>query len=113
MKTTWNQEEAINLCIAIEHVIPKSGCHVALTGGNLYRHGERQDLDLVIYRIRQSKKIDMELLFAELGGLGIAKVSGFGWCHKCEYEGKKIDLFFPEEKAVGSSAKSGGSEEPI
>ncbi len=42
----WTQEEAIELCRIIEDICPQAGCHVALTGGCLYKDGERKDLDI-------------------------------------------------------------------
>lgn len=39
----WTQKEAIELCVKIEAICPKYGCHVALTGGLLYKEGERKD----------------------------------------------------------------------
>lgn len=94
----WSQADAIALCIRIEAVCPDCGCHVALTGGTLYNTGLRKDCDILFYRIRQWDCIDEERLFAALESIGIFKKSGFGWCHKAEYEGKAIDIFFPEEQ---------------
>lgn len=93
----WQQAEAIDLCRQIEALAPNYGCHVALTGGLLYKDGPRKDADILLYRIRQSPAIDADGLFAALEALGITKISGFGWCHKAEWRGKKIDFFFPEE----------------
>jgi hypothetical protein len=95
----WTQLEAIELCARIERQAPKAGCHVALTGGCLYKDGERKDLDILFYRIRQWDQIDKETLFGILEeDFGIVVTSGFGWCHKSQTkEGKKLDLFFPEE----------------
>lgn len=92
----WTQREAIELCVAIESVCPPCGCHVALTGGALYKDGLRKDCDILFYRIRQSA-IDPDCLWSELAKIGIKWLSGFGWVHKAEYNGKKIDVFFPEE----------------
>jgi hypothetical protein len=93
----WTQSQAIELCRLIEGICPKFGCHVALTGGCLYRDGERKDLDVLFYRIRQTPEIDHDGLFAALAEIGIEKTGGFGWCHKATFEGRKIDCFFPEE----------------
>lgn len=93
----WNQAEAVELCRKIEAICPPFGCHVALTGGALYKDGDRKDLDILFYRIRQTPSIDTEGLFAALEGIGVNKVSGFGWCHKAVMGEKKIDCFFPEE----------------
>jgi len=83
---------------------PVAGCHVALTGGCLYKTGERKDLDLVFYRIRQVKDIDYPRLWRALNALGISNISGFGWRFVGNYKGKPIDLLFPEEK-VGDYIK--------
>lgn len=92
----WTQEEAIELCKKIEEVCPQYGCHVALTGGLLYKEGERKDCDILFYRIRQQAQIDVDGLYGALARLGICYLSGYGWCHKFTYNGKNIDCFFPE-----------------
>lgn len=92
----WNRDEALSLCYAIEQICPPFGCHVALTGGLLYKAGQRKDADILFYRIRQINAIDLDGLFAALVEIGVNKTSGFGWVHKAEYGGKKIDFFFPE-----------------
>ncbi len=94
---TWNQSEAVEVCRKIEAICPAFGCHVALTGGALYKDGERKDLDILFYRIRQAPDIDMAGLWTALSEIGVEKVSGFGWCHKAVMGEKKIDCFFPEE----------------
>lgn len=95
---SWTLGEAVILIRDIERICPAFGCHVALTGGVLYKNGERKDLDILIYRIRQRDKIDVEGLFKALDEqLRIKKVSGFGWCFKLTRDGKRIDLFDPEE----------------
>lgn len=96
--TSWTQEEAIALCKLVEHLCVPSGCHVALTGGLLYKNGPRKDCDLLFYRIRQIDEIDMDLLWDTLKLGGIEKLSGFGWCYKATFNGKKLDIFFPEEQ---------------
>ena len=93
----WTQEQAIRLCREIEEICPVFGCHVALTGGTLYRDGERKDCDILFYRIRQAPGIDARGLFDALSTIGVMKTTGFGWCVKATYEGRAIDCFFPEE----------------
>lgn len=94
----WEQWDAIRLCAEIERVCPKFGCHVALTGGLLYKDGPRKDLDILFYRIRQCPRIDMEGLWGALKPLGLEVISGFGWCYKAHIGNKPIDCFFPEEQ---------------
>jgi hypothetical protein len=95
--TDWTLADARQLCEAIEKVCTPSGCHVALTGGVLYKDGPRKDLDLLFYRVRQLPQIDRPALFAALDGIGLKKLYGFGWCYKAVYQGKRVDLFFPDQ----------------
>ena len=100
----WTQPEAIELCRLVELVCPQFGCHVALTGGVLYKDGPRKDCDLLFYRIRQRKDIDLKGLWRALGILGVNKHSGFGWCYKALYRGKPVDCFFPEGGNEGANS---------
>ena len=93
----WTQQEAIDLCIKLERIAPAFGAHVALTGGLLYKAGQRKDCDILIYRIRQVEAIDVEGLFAAVKSIGVIQTGGRGWCYKAEFEGKPIDFFFPED----------------
>jgi hypothetical protein len=95
----WTQEEAIELCKIIEDICPRAGCHVALTGGCLYKDGERKDLDILFYSIRQTNGVEetKPQLLALLPSISQFKiVRDFGWCCKATYKGKSIDMFFPE-----------------
>lgn len=94
----WTQQEAIALCGKIEAVCPAFGCHVALTGGLLYKDGKRKDADILFYRIRQVDEIDIDGLFEALSEIGVKLDRGFGWCFKATFDGKPIDCFFPEEQ---------------
>jgi hypothetical protein len=89
---------ALIICREIEEIAPNFGCHVALTGGCLYKDGKRKDLDILFYRIRQVKEIDKEGLFKALEKLGMSDISGFGWLHKAKHGIHSIDMFFPEEQ---------------
>lgn len=102
-KNVWIQDAAIELCRKVEAVCPAFGCHVALTGGLLYKNGSRKDADLLFYRIRQQKEIDMTGLWKILEHTGLKKLGGWGWCYKAEYEGKPVDCFFPEASGSGTS----------
>lgn len=94
----WDLASAVALCIKIEAIAPKHGCHVALTGGCLYKDGQRKDLDVLFYRVRQVPIINQKALFAELEAtLGMTPITGKLWCYKTTHEGKNIDMFFPEE----------------
>lgn len=93
----WSRDLALELCRILERVAPAHGAHIGLTGGLLYKDGPRKDCDILIYRIRQAPGIDADALFAAFAGIGVNKLSGFGWCHKAEWRGMPIDFFFPEE----------------
>ena len=101
MRATWTQAEAIELCRRIEEVCPAFGAHVALTGGCLYKDGPRKDCDLLFYRVRQ-RDIDFHGLVGALMGLGLhfnwttPSLVDFEWCVVAEFQGKRIDLFFPD-----------------
>ena len=92
----WTLTDAVELCKKIEAICPRFGCHVALTGGALYKDGPRKDLDILFYRIRQVDRIDEAGLFDALAQVGLAKVGGFGWCHKAMCGDRQVDCFFPE-----------------
>jgi hypothetical protein len=104
----WTLQEAIALCVLLESICPKHGCHVALTGGLLYRDGPRKDCDVVFYRIRQWGCIDTEDLWPALEKVGFKLKSGFGWCFKAEFQGKPVDVFFPEEDGEGTYGEPAG-----
>lgn len=96
-KLKWNQEDVLELCRMIEAVAPQYGCHVALTGGALYKDGPRKDADIMLYRIRQVPQIQETELFAALVlNLGIVMGDRYGWVQKATLNGKDIDFFFPE-----------------
>lgn len=93
----WNQTEALGLCHDIEQVCPKFGCHVALTGGLLYKGGQRKDCDILFYRIRQQQEIDVSGLWGALVQIGFeGNKPNWAWCSKVKYKGKPVDLFFPD-----------------
>lgn len=104
----WTQDEAIKLCTMVEKVCPIYGCHVALTGGSLYK-----DLDLLFYRIRQYGNIRAAELFINLRAIGFGEFVGQGWVVKTTFNGKPVDCFFPEELKEtfggGFIPRSGGS----
>ena len=95
----WTRQESIELLTKIEQVCPSTGCHVALTGGVLYKKGPRKDLDIIFYRIRQIERIDKDKLFDLLDKkFNIVISSKHGWMCKaiCKNTNRGIDIFFPE-----------------
>lgn len=104
MDKVWNLPLAVELARKVEQICPPFGCHVALTGGCLYKDGMRKDADLLFYRIRQVDQIDVEGLFEALKSIGVHKTGGFGWCHKAVFEGMPLDCFFPEDSTDTSGS---------
>lgn len=93
----WTKEEAFAFCRIMEAVAPTYGAHVALTGGLLYKDGERKDCDILLYRIRERETpVDFDAMFAALIPYGVQFVDDFGWCKKITWNGKKVDVFDPD-----------------
>jgi hypothetical protein len=105
MSVAWTQQEAIVFCTLVEEIAPAYGCHVALTGGCLYKRLDRKDLDVVLYRIRQKDTIERTKLFEALSSkLALYDVKHInGWITKAKWANRSIDFFFPEEDQNTSS----------
>jgi hypothetical protein len=94
----WTREEAFQVCVLIESVAPRFGGHVALTGGLLYKPGERKDCDVLVYRIREREvPVDFAGLIAALIPLGFTFGEDYGWCKKMQWNGKPVDMFDPDD----------------
>lgn len=95
----WGRSEALVLCKAIEDFAPEFGAHVALTGGLLYKSGTRKDFDILFYSIRQVEEIDIVGLLKRMKEIGFSDFKGpyRNWLYKAEFDGKPVDLFFPEQ----------------
>jgi len=108
--TFWTQEEAVGFCRMAEALAQDCGCHVALTGGALYKEGPRKDCDLIFYRIRQVDQVDVEKLLRMLTvvGVKVGKVYG-NWLIKATYMGRSLDFMFPEGNGH-PPMENGGSE---
>lgn len=108
----WTQEEAIKFVTRIEQFCPQAGCHVALTGGTLYKTGTRKDVDIIFYRIRQKDKIDVKKLFHLLDSImGVKVVKRHGWMYKATYRGNGVDILFPEHKSNNPYPKNSSPED--
>lgn len=92
---SWTYEQARELCIAIEAIAPRYGYHVALTGGCLYKHGQRKDCDLIFYRHGNQPEADKKGLLAALASEMQLGSNGFGWRFVGFYQKKTVDLLFP------------------
>jgi hypothetical protein len=93
----------------VESVCPKYGAHVALTGGTLYKDGPRKDCDILFYCIRQLDGIDEDGLLKKLEGIGFEIGKKHGWVRKAKFEGKPIDMFFPDANPPSSTQNTNGN----
>lgn len=103
----WDLEKAVNLCRLLECIAPDYGAHVSLSGGCLYKDGNRKDVDIHFYRIRQIPAIDEPGLLKAIEIAGVKVIARFGWVIKASYYGDPVDLFFPEYKDRGNGGQGG------
>lgn len=91
-----NLLDASDICRDIHDAIVELDCYVALTGGTLYKHGKRKDVDVLFYRVRQKAHPPRESILAALREIGFIIGKEYNWCTKSRYKGIDVDLFFPE-----------------
>lgn len=98
----WTLQDAVTVCTKIENICPLFNCHVALTGGVLYKEGERKDLDVLFYRVRKTKILLVPLLQELYHKMGLRTLKNDYWCQKMQFAenwpfaGRSVDAFFPE-----------------
>ena len=61
-----NLAQAVALCVELEPIVAVHGGHVSLTGGSLYKDGERKDADIVIYRHKFAIPVAWEKLLSDI-----------------------------------------------
>jgi hypothetical protein len=97
---------AIQLCTRLEDIAPEFGGHVALTGGCLYKAGERKDVDIMIYRSTDEPPFRWDAFFKQAKEvLGIELVHDFGFCKKARMGEITIDFFDPFGVYNGESGR--------
>tara|TARA_R110000782_G_scaffold10750_13_gene33303 strand:- start:1106 stop:1504 length:399 start_codon:yes stop_codon:yes gene_type:complete len=90
-------EQGIELCKELYAELSTIGFFPALTGGSIYKEGNRKDIDIVIFRHRQMiEKFEMTDIFTNLENIGITDIRHFGFVTKCVWKGCDVDLFNPE-----------------
>lgn len=120
---SWTQQEAIALCVVLEPVAAAHRCHVALTGGLLYKEGQRKDCDIIVY-FEGKKKTDIELttfvqcvdrnaLLQAFWTVGLAYQDIYSRVVKCLYYGKPVDLIFPELDGEYNEGDRAADEKPL
>lgn len=91
-------EKALELCRILYEGLKDYGYYPALTGGSLYKDGERKDFDIVIYRNRENLPFEIPDIEKYLSDCGVKIIESFGFVTKCTWEEFDVDLFNPESK---------------
>lgn len=109
---SWTIDEAREVCKLINSVSLPFNCHPALTGGLLYKDGLRKDCDIVIYQRGDTKGVKSEIdwvgLWSALKNVGITLETDYGYCKKCLWKGKMIDILDPTDRPhIGHDADDG------
>lgn len=95
----WVLGDALTLCRMLEPWATMHNCHVALTGGLLYKDGPRKDCDVVVYRRGLCKgeevlpEFDRDALTKSFKNV-LKIVQEFGRVTKCTFDEKPVDLLF-------------------
>lgn len=99
MKPT--QKDGVELCRKLYPLLKEVGIFPAITGGLLYKDGERKDIDILLYRHRQ-ERCDFEVidLAPLLSIAGVIVKESFGFVTKAEWKGFEVDIFNPETKQL-------------
>tara|TARA_R110002126_G_scaffold92186_2_gene218951 strand:- start:11098 stop:11484 length:387 start_codon:yes stop_codon:yes gene_type:complete len=69
---------------------------VALTGGLIFQQGERKDIDIIIYRNRETDKFEMLDIQDILIEFGFIDIRFYGFVTKCKWQGYDVDIMHPE-----------------
>ncbi len=94
-------ELGIRLCKILFEKLSDKGIYPALTGGLLYKSGNRKDIDIVLYRNRQSVEEFETIELKEILSVAGVEITGFfGFVTKAKWEGVVVDLFNPETKII-------------
>ena len=98
---SWTIDEAREVCKLINSVSLPFNCHPALTGDLLYKDGPRKDCDIVIYQRGDTKGVKADIdwvgLWVALKNVGIELRWDYGYCKKCLWKGKMIDILDPTD----------------
>ncbi len=84
---------ARDICKTLEPIAAANGGHVALTGGCLYKDGDRKDCDIVIYRHKQAEPLNRTKLFKDMIAAGFVPGTDYGRISKWTFNQSSIDLF--------------------
>lgn len=92
-------QAAVDIAQKCEPVLAAIGCHIALTGGCLYRGGSEKDIDYIIYPHDPKNAPAHETIADALIALGFVDrfvtdenyVNRIVWI--CGYSGVRVDFF--------------------
>lgn len=89
--------DGLELCKILYTELSSEGFYPALTGGLLYKSGERKDIDIVIFRNRQlHASFEMKEIEHLLMKVGLSDFTYYGFVTKAKWKGFTVDLFNPE-----------------
>lgn len=90
-----NLEKAIHIAKLLEKGLPDR-LHIGLTGGTLYKDGERKDIDFVVYSHKCYEQINTNQLAFQLSQLGLINTVNYGRVIKGQMsvDGALVDLDF-------------------
>ncbi len=92
-----NKINGVDLCQRMYKKLSEYGYFPALTGGLLYKEGNRKDIDIVVFRHRQEvHRFEMRDIEHHLIDIGFYDFNYFGFVTKAKWMGFKVDLFNPE-----------------
>jgi hypothetical protein len=86
-------ELAIELCTKIYDHSSIFRVYPALTGGTLYKDGERKDIDIVLYG--DSPEITLGTVANILNNVNVTIIKMYGRVTKCTYKGVDVDIILP------------------
>lgn len=90
------RSQGIELCKIIYEKLSVKGYFPALTGGLIYKEGNRKDIDIVIYRNREMPSFEISDIHGLLVDCGLKDLKHFGFVTKADWNGVVVDLFNPE-----------------
>lgn len=92
---------AIELCMKIYDQLKDKGVYPALTGGTLYKKGDRKDIDILLYFKRENKSFETKELEKDLAEIGITDFNYVtGYLCKAKYNNINIDIMNPETESL-------------
>lgn len=95
-----NTQAGIIICRELYRVLSEEGIFVGLTGGLLYKEGDRKDCDIVIYRHRQNREpFETRDIHDLLEKCGLTEIRHYGFVTKAKFATFEVDIFNPESKS--------------